>query len=100
MTGITIRRSDGSLMLDLTTKLSQNLGFVDTNSVNGSITIPAPPSGKTSYYICVSLVDTQLEKGKIPGVTISGTTLSWQYSYNTLGWGNFSANTRIYYGYY
>lgn len=100
MTGITIKTPDGRVLVDMTMKLSQTMGSVDTNSVNGAVTIPEPPAGKSPYFIIVPLVDLQREKGKRPGVTLSGTSLSWAYSYNTNGWGYFSANCRIYYGYY
>jgi len=100
MTGITIKTPDGRVLVDMTMKLSQTMGSVDTNSVNGTVTIPAPPAGKSAYFIVVPLVDLQREKGKKPGVTLSGTSLSWAYSYNTNGWGYFSADCRIYYGYY
>jgi hypothetical protein len=100
MTGITIKANDGRVLVDMTMKMSQTLGSVDTNSANGSATIPAAPSGKTLYFIIVPLVDLQREKGKKPAVTLSGTSLSWAYSYNPNGWGYFSANCRIYYGYY
>ncbi|MBD8804620.1 hypothetical protein [Pseudomonas syringae] len=100
MTGITIKAADGRVLVDMTMKLSQAMGSVDTNSVDGAVEIPAPPSGKSAYFIVVPLVDLQREKGKKPGVTLSGTSLSWAYSYNTNGWGYFSANCRIFYGYY
>jgi len=87
-------------MVDMTMKISQRQGYVDTGSVNGSAAIPALPPGKERFYIVVPLVDLQQEKGKKPGITISGNTLSWAYSYSTSGWGYFSANCRIYYGYY
>ncbi|MEE4668277.1 hypothetical protein V2L05_03480 [Pseudomonas alliivorans] len=100
MTGITIKAADGRVLVDMTMKLSQTMGSVDTNSLNGAVTIPSPPTGKSLYFIIVPLVDLQREKGKKPAVILSGTTLSWAYSYNTNGWGYFSANCRIYYGYY
>ena len=100
MTGLTIRNTDGSLLLDMTSKISQTMGSVVTNSSNGSAAIPLPPEGKTAFFCVVPLVDLQREKGKRPGVTMSGTSLTWNYSYNTNGWGYFSANCRIYYGYY
>ncbi len=99
MTGITIKNAAGQVMVDMTMFISQTQGFVDTGGVNGGITIPAPPTGKTQYYIIVPLVTTGVT-GKLPGVTLSGSTLSWAYSYATNGWGFFSANARIYYGYY
>jgi len=100
MTGLTIGDTAGRLLVDMTMKISQNMGSVDTYGVNGAIGIPPPPSGKVAYFIIVPLVDLQREKGKRPGVTLAGTTLSWAYSYATNGWGYFSANCRIYYGYY
>ncbi|WP_122509941.1 hypothetical protein [Pseudomonas viridiflava] len=100
MTGITIKAADGRVLVDMTMKLSQTMGSVDTNSVDGTVAIPVPPTGKSAYFIVVPLVDLQREKGKKPGVTLSGTSLSWAYSYNTNGWGYFSANCRIFYGYY
>lgn len=99
MTGLTIKNAAGQVMVDMTMFISQTQGAVDTGGVGGSITIPAPPAGKTQYYIIVPLVTTGVT-GKLPGVTLSGSTLSWAYSYATNGWGFFSANARIYYGYY
>lgn len=100
MVGLVLRNSDGTVKLDMTSFISQTLGSVDTGGANGSVAIPAPPAGKTLFYNVVPLVDLQRELGKRPGVTISGTTLTWSYSYSTSGWGFFSANCRIYYGYY
>jgi hypothetical protein len=100
MAGLVLRNKAGQVTLDMTMVISQNLGYVDTNATDGSAALPAAPYGKQLYYIPVSLVDRQKEKGKLPGITLSGTTLSWVYSYNTNGWGYFSANTRIYYGFF
>ncbi|MGY2199015.1 hypothetical protein [Pseudomonas gingeri] len=100
MVGITIKKDDGQVILDMTMSISQTVGYVDTGAVNGSIQIPLPPQGKIAIPIVVPLVDIAREKGKAPAVAISGTTLSWAYSYTTNGWGFFSANCRIYYGYY
>lgn len=100
MTGLTIKNSAGQVVVDMTMNFAQNMGAVDTNSVNGSLNIGSVPAGKTIFYIVVSLVPTNREKGKLPGVTITGSVMSWVYSYNTLGWGNFSANARIFYGYF
>lgn len=100
MTGLTTYDASGRLLVDMTMHLSQMQGSVDTGAVNGAVAIFAPPAGKTQFFIVVPLVDLQLEKGKKPGVTISGGVLSWVYSYSTSGWGYFSANCRIFYGYY
>jgi hypothetical protein len=99
MTGLTIRNAAGQVVVDMTMNISQTQGSVDTGGVNGGTTIPAPPAGKTQYVIVVPLVTTGVT-GKLPGVTLSGTSLTWAYSYATNGWGFFSANVRIYYGYY
>lgn len=100
MVGLVIRNSDGTVKLDMTSSICQTLGSVVTGGANGSATIPAAPAGRTMFYTVVPLVDMQGEKGKRPGVTLSGTTLSWTYSYNTQNWGFFSASCQIYYGYY
>lgn len=76
------------------------MGWIDTGGNNGSAKLPSPPNGKQLYYVIVPLVDLQKTLGKKPAVTLSGTSISWIYSYNTNGWGYFSANCRIFYGYY
>lgn len=100
MTGLTIRDETGRLMVDMTMNISQQQGSVDTGGANGSIGIPGPPAGKTQWFTVVPLQDLQLERGKKPGVTLSGGVLSWSYSFATNGWGYFAANCRIFYGYY
>lgn len=100
MTGLTTYDASGRLLVDMTMNISQVQGSYDTGGANGAINIPAPPAGKTQFFIVVPLVDLQLERGKKPGVTLSGSVLSWAYSYATSGWGYFSANCRIYYGYF
>lgn len=80
--------------------ISQHQGSVDTGGATGSAIMPALPPGKTRFYLVVPLVDLNREKGKKPGVTISGNTMSWSYSFSTNNWGYFAANCRIYYGYY
>ena len=101
MVGLVIRdRDTGLTKVDMTMFISQTVGSVDTNGQNGAIQIPAAPLGRNLFFSVSPLVDLQVEKGKRPGVTLVGTSLSWAYSYNTNGWGFFSANCRITYGYY
>lgn len=101
MVGLIIRdRDTGAVKVDMTMSISQTQGSIITNSVSGSIAIPAAPPGKTQYPIVVPLQDLQMEKGKLPAAIIANGVLSWVYSYNANGWGNFSANCIIYYGYY
>lgn len=100
MAGLIIRNTAGQEILNMTMRISQNMGWIDTNGANGSATLPSPPVGKQLYYVIVPLVDLQRGLGKKPAVTLSGTSMSWIYTYNTNGWGYFSANCRIFYGYY
>lgn len=101
MVGLVIRdKETGLIKVDMTSFISQEIGSVDTGGQNGSIQIPDAPLGRHLFFSVRPLVDLQVEKGKRPGVTLVGTTLSWAYSYNTAGWGFFSANCRISYGYY
>lgn len=101
MVGLVIRdKNTDAVRIDMTTFISQTTGSVETNGQDGQIQIPAPPAGRTLFFTVSPLVDLQMDKGKRPGVVLSGTALSWVYSYNTAGWGFFSANCRIYYGYY
>lgn len=100
MAGLQTWDSAGRITVDMTSKISQHQGYVDTGGVNGAIAIPGPPGGKTQFFIVVPLQDLQMEKGKRPGVTLAGGVLSWAYSFATNNWGYFAANCRIYYGYY
>lgn len=99
-TGFLAFAQDGSLITDMTVLISQMQGSVVTGGANGSTTLPPVPAGRKRLYMIVSLVDMNREKGKRPGVSISGDTMTWAYSYSTNNWGYFSANCRIYYGYY
>lgn len=100
-TGLRTYNAAGQTLVDMTSNISQTMGSVVTGgATSGSVSMPGLPRGKTRFYIVSVLVDLQREKGKRPGVTISGNTLSWLYSYPTNGWGFFSANCEIFYGYY
>lgn len=101
MVGLVIRdKASGAVKVDMTSFISQTLGYVETNGQNGAIQIPEPPAGRSLFFTVSPMVDLQMDKGKRPGVTLDGTSISWSYSYNTAGWGFFSASCRIYYGYY
>lgn len=91
------------IVTDMTEKLSQMQGYVDTGAVNGSRTIPKPPAGRTQFYSIIELGTDTEKKGHRPGVTLTvGSTsnsLSWEYKYVS-GNGAFSMNCRIHYGYF
>ncbi|NBK38130.1 hypothetical protein EON09_06250 [Pseudomonas soli] len=99
-TGFLAFAEDGSVVTDMTVLVSQTQGSVVTDSANGSATMPPVPAGRQRFYMIVPLVDMNREKGKRPGVSISENTITWTYSFSTNNWGYFSANCRIYYGYY
>ncbi|MFV2949246.1 hypothetical protein [Pseudomonas japonica] len=99
-TGFLAFAEGGAVITDMTILISQTQGSVVTGGQDGSATLPPLPVGRSRFYMIVSLVDMNREKGKRPGVAISGNSMSWAYSYSTSGWGYFSANCRIYYGYY
>jgi len=102
-TGLKIYAPSGQLMLDMTSPISQMMGFVETGAVNGSATIPLPPEGKELFFSVVDLSVQSKALGKRPGVTLTigstSATLNWRYSYSS-GWGFYSMNCRIHYGYY
>lgn len=98
-TGFLSFAMDGRPLVDMTVPISQMLGYVDTNAANGSAVIPSAPAGRTLFYAISDLSPQDRYLGKRPGVTLSGNTLSWAYSYAG-GWGFYSMNCRIHYGYF
>jgi len=101
--GLKVYDPSGLVLLDMTSSISQMMGYVDTGAANGSATIPLPPAGKTLFYAVSDLSVQNKSLGKRPGVTLtvgaSSASLSWAYAYAS-GWGFYSMNCRIHYGYY
>lgn len=101
--GLKVYDPSGLALLDMTSSISQMMGYVDTGAANGSLSIPLPPAGKTLFYAITELSAQNKYLGKRPGVTLavdaSAASLSWRYSYPG-GWGFYSLNCRIHYGYY
>lgn len=91
------------LITDMTDRISQNMGWVDTNGTNGSLVVPDAPNGRTFFHYVVGIAANPTADGMRPGVTITDNgdtvTLNWRYSYNG-GFGRYSLNCRIHYGYY
>lgn len=100
MAGLLIRDNTGRAVLDMTTNVSQDLGSVVTNGANGSFLLPNPPTGRSLFFWIVPLVNMDGWRAKLPGVSLVGNVMTWSYAYPTNGWGFFSANCRIHYGYY
>lgn len=88
--GIRIRDRFGNVVVDFTSKLPRIVGYVDTNGVAGSVTVPELAIG-TGYAVVSPISGTQ-GRGS-PSIVISGSTISWSYP-------NAAVNDRIYYGYY
>lgn len=88
--GVRIRDRNGNVMVDITSKLPRIIGFVDTNGVAGSITVPELVLG--TGYAVVSPISGTTGRGA-PNLQVSGTTISWSYP-------NAAVNDRIYYGYF
>lgn len=100
--GLQVNSEHNLPTLDMTSSISQMVGHVDTGAVNGSITLPSLPPGKT-YFHAVSAIALQDKFiGARPGVTLTQSggnyVLSWQYLYAD-GW-RYALNCRIHYGYY
>lgn len=90
-------RNSGAVMLDLTSKVSKLLGYVDSGTSDGSKAIPEFSQG-TPFFVIVPL-SSQGTNGRKPVVRLSGNTLIWEFLYERRG-GVFSVNCRIFYGVY
>ena len=92
-----------ALVTDMTVRFSQNMGYVDTNGVNGSVTVSDAPNGRNFFYFVVGQGANANGDGLRPGVltTDNGATvtITWTYSF-TSGYGRYALPVRIHYGYY
>lgn len=90
----------GRTLLDTTMRSGRFLGSVETSGTNGSITVPAFAQGAPFAVVLdanLSITDIYTFKPWLPIVTISGTTLSWDYS---AAGSAYRANATIIYGVY
>ncbi|KPA98084.1 hypothetical protein [Pseudomonas asplenii] len=95
--GLITRDIDGNITTNMTRKLSQMAGWVDTNAQNGTVDIQMPP-GMSYFSAVVPQENSQRTSGSRPAVTqLTSGKLSWAYSLST---GQFAMKCRIYYGYY
>ncbi|KAF0865939.1 hypothetical protein [Pseudomonas sp. LD120] len=93
--GFITRNEQGVILVDMSKQLSQALGKVTTNKSNGTQTVDIP-GDKTPFYIIAPLENSQRTQGKSPGVTLTRTSISWNYNFAS----GFALNCDIYYGYY
>ena len=96
--GLQVYDESGRIQIDLTSNISQEQGSIDVNS-SGSLIMPGLPPGKRRFYFVSGFGDSQEWRGKLPGVLITGDTLSWQYNFVPWG-GQFAQPCRISYGYF
>ena len=91
------------VLTDMTMRISQMLGFVDTGGADGTITVPDAPTGKSFFYVVAELGSNPTNDGLRPGVTLTDNgatvTISWAYSFQA-GWGRFAMPCRIHYGFF
>lgn len=91
------------LLVDMTSNLSQMMGFFDTGAVSGAIDVPLPPGGKTFFHLITDISPNLEGRGRRPGTTATNMggfmRISWTYSNNN-SFDGFQMNCRIHYGYY
>ena len=85
----------GKVRIDMTRRYCRFFGSFRVTA-NGSRNIPQLSQG-TPFFITVPVGSLGVN-GKMPVVTVSGTTISYQYLWNQQS--GFSAATDIYYGVY
>lgn len=96
--------SPGSpVLVDMTSNISQMMGYVDTGAVDGYIDVAAPPGGAQFFYALAEIAPNLDAKGSKPGVSITNNGASyridWRYSFSS--WlGVYPINCRIHYGYF
>ena len=93
--GLQIWDENGVLTLDVTSRLSILLGFINTNKVSGSLVVEAFNRG-TPFFFANLLENTLSPGGTAPRVYTSGNTLYWVYD----GASTNNFNARIFYGVY
>lgn len=70
--GIRVRNADGSLQFDSSNRLFRVLTLVDTQGVNGSVSV-------ANVGTIAPVVQQKDADKKAPTVSVSGTTVSWTY---------------------
>jgi hypothetical protein len=88
--GLQVFDAAGNLEIDVTTRLTRILGSATVNST-GSVDVPEFAEGSPWYVVTVDPTTPYAE----PGITFSGTALSWDY-----GGATFRATVTIIYGVY
>lgn len=77
-----LRNADGTVQLDLSSRITKFLGTVTATLGSGSISVPGFAAGRAFYFTFPNSDDANRIA---PNVTISGTTLSWTTTVNSAG---------------
>lgn len=81
MIGVIIRDADtGTVVLNVSDRLTRILGQVSTGGTNGSLSVPAFSQGTPFAFPVIMNPSDPAAIGAGLLVTISGTTLSWTYT--------------------
>lgn len=76
--GLQVWGEDGSLVVDVTSRLTKILGSVNTGTSSGSISLSnLPISGEIWYFSIGNFSSVPNPYAMPPKITLSGTTLSW-----------------------
>lgn len=89
--GIRIRDAAGNITLDTTHRAGRIIGSLHSGTAAGSITVPGFAQGE-GFGIAVPFLGAGVF---CPIVTVSGTTLSWDWDANSFG---YRSNSLILYG--
>lgn len=91
--GLITYKPDGEVSLDLSSNVAQVYGSVLSGTGPGSVPIELPSTG-TPFYV-ISRVGGG-RTARLPGVTLTRTTLSWNFKFTS----GYAQNCNIYYGTY
>lgn len=80
--GLQVFNASGSVVMDSTTRCGRVMGTFSTGTSNGSVNI-TPPGSSTLWAALVSPKADIGDGSGAPGLSISGTTISWTFSTGT-----------------
>ena len=73
--GLQVFNANGTLQFDTTNRLFRTLASVQSGVANGSVAIPSNPGGTV-----VAVVSPNSTDGKAPNITVSGSSVSWNFA--------------------
>lgn len=98
ITGLKTWDRDGNPLIDMTRPISKVVGYFETGTSNGSITVTIPAG--TVFFFQVPSVTGGGATAKLAAVVHNGGgNFSWAFNFPPV-LGNYAANSRVYYGFY